>query len=124
MFERVMLGLGRRMIPLPETVFRAGVRWDAAKLDRRPDLAPDERRVHHHAVREIPTRRRPISPQAFADELGLELDEVERILDGLERRMTYLCRRGGEDVVWAYPVTAEATVHRVSIDGGGPFSAA
>jgi hypothetical protein len=76
------------------------------------------------AVREIPRRHEAISPEVFADELGLSLEEVGRILDELERRMTFLCRRGGDDVNWAYPVTATDTVHQVRIDGGAAFSAA
>jgi hypothetical protein len=80
--------------------------------------------VHHFAVREIPRRREPIAPAALAAELELQLDEVHRILDELERRMTFLCRRGGEDVVWAYPVTAEATSHQVEMEGSQAFSAA
>jgi len=106
MFERVLLGVGRRMVPVPEVLFRPMVRRDTNKLARRPDLRPDERRVQHFAVREIPRRREAIAPEVFAEELGLSLDEVSRILDELERRMTFLCRRGGKDVIWAYPVTA------------------
>ena len=75
-------------------------------------------------MREIPRRREPIAPEVFAAELALSVDEVRQILDELERRMTFLCRRGGEDVVWAYPVTAEETPHQVRIDGGEAFSAA
>ena len=44
--------------------------------------------------------------------------------DELERRLTFLCRRGGEDVNWAYPVTAADTQYQVRIDGGAAFSAA
>jgi hypothetical protein len=100
------------------------VRRDAGKLERRPTLEPDQRRVQHFAVREIPRRRQAISPVTFAAELDLPLAEVEVILGELEKRMTFLCRRGGEDVVWAYPVTAEETPHQVRIDGGAAFSAA
>jgi hypothetical protein len=75
-------------------------------------------------VREIPLRRAAIAPEIFAAELDLSLDQVRQILDELERRMTFLCRRGGEDVSWAYPVTAEETPHQVRIDGGAAFSAA
>jgi hypothetical protein len=124
MFERVLLGVGRRMIPVPEIVFRPMVQRDAAKLARRPALEPDQRRVQHFAVREIPRRRSPIAPEVFAAELGLPLDEVLQILDELERRMTFLCRRGGADVSWAYPVTSDETPHQVRIDGGAVFSAA
>jgi len=112
------------MIPVPEWLFRPMVQRDARKLARRPALEPDQRRVQHFAVREIPRRREAIAPEAFAAELGLSREEVAGILDELERRMTFLCRRGGEDVVWAYPVTAAETPHQVRIDGGAAFSAA
>ena len=124
MFERILLGVGRRMFPIPEALFRPLVARDARKLSRRPDLEPDERRVQHFAVREIPRRRESIAPAVLAEELGLSAAEVSRILDELERRMTYLCRRGGDSVVWAYPVTAAETPHQVRIDGGAAFSAA
>jgi hypothetical protein len=100
------------------------VQRDARKLARRPALEPDQRRVQHFAVREIARRREPIAPDVFARELDLPAEEVSQILDELERRMTYLCRRGGESVNWAYPVTAEPTPHQVRIDGGAAFSAA
>jgi hypothetical protein len=123
-FERILLGVGRRMIPVPEWLFERMVRRDARKLGRRPPLEPDQRRVQHFAVREIPRRREPISPEVFAAELDLSAEEVRLILDQLEARMTFLCRRGGEDVIWAYPVTAAETPHQVEIEGGAAFSAA
>ena len=124
MFERVLMGVGRRMIPVPEWLFRPMVQRDVRKMAGRPALEPDQRRVQHFVVRELPRRREPISPGAIAAGLDLSLDEVSRILEVLERRMTYLWRGGGEDVVWAYPATAEETPHQVRIDGGAAFSAA
>lgn len=124
MFEKVFLGVGKRMIPVPEFMFRPMVQRDTKRLASRPGLEPDQRRVQHFAVREIPRRRGPIAPEVFAAELDLSLDEVLQILDELERRMTFLCRRGGEYVSWAYPVTSDETPHQVRIDGGAAFSAA
>ena len=124
MFERVLLGVGRRMIPVPEFIFRPMVKRDTKRLAGRPELEPDQRRVQHFAVREIPRRREAIAPEVFAAELDLPLEEVLQILDELERRMTFLCRRGGEKVSWAYPVTSDETPHQVRIDGGAAFSAA
>ncbi len=124
MFERILLGIGKRLVPVPEWLFRQLVRRDTAKLAKRPALEPDQRRIQHFAVREIPRRREAIAPEVFAAELDLPIDEVNLMLDELERRMTFLCRRGGEDVVWAYPVTAETTPHLVEMDGGFAFSAA
>lgn len=124
MFKRVLLGVGRRMVLVPEVLFRPMVRRDVNRLAKRADLEPNQRRVQHFAVREIPRRREAIAPEVLAAELDLPLEEVLQTLDELERRMTYLCRRGGEEVNWAYPVTAETTPHQVRIDGGTPFSAA
>ena len=124
MFEKILLGVGQRMVPLPEWLFRPMVNRDAKKLAKRPALEPDQRRVQHFAVREIPRRREAIAPGVFARELDLTLEEVQQILDELERRMTFLCRRGGDEVNWAYPVTADETPHQVRIDGGTAFSAA
>jgi hypothetical protein len=123
-FERILLGVGRRMVPVPECLFRKMVKRDAGRLAKRPALEPDERRVQHFAVREIPRRREAIAPEVFAAELDLPLEQVNLILDELERRMTFLWRSGGEDVVWAYPVTAEETPHHGGMDGGAAFSAA
>ena len=124
MFERILLGVGQHMVPVPEWLFRPMVQRDSKKLARRQVLDPEERSVQHFAVREIPRRREAIPPEVFARELDLSLEEVSKILDELERRMTFLCRRGGEDVNWAYPVTADETPHQVRIDGGAAFSAA
>lgn len=112
------------MLPVPEWAFRSMVERDTKKLANRPTLEPDERRVQHFAVREITRRRSAIAPEIFATELDLPLDRVNQILDKLERRLTFLCRRGGTDVNWAYPVTAEETPHQIRIDGGEAFSAA
>jgi len=124
MFEKVYLGVGKRMVPVPEFIFRPMVKRDTKKIAARPALEPNQRRVQHFAVREIPRRRRAIAPEVFAAELGLPLEEVLQILDELEQRMTFLCRRDGEEVSWAYPVTSDETPHQVRIDGGAAFSAA
>lgn len=124
MFERIQLGVGQRMLPVPEWLFRKMVQRDVRRIAKRTPLEPDQRRVQHFAVREIARRREPIAPGTFAAELDLSLEQVSRVLDILERRMTYLYRSGGEDVIWAYPVTAKDTPHQVRIDGGAAFSAA
>ena len=81
MFERVLLGVGRRMVPVPEWLFRPMVKRDTKKLTKRPDLEPDQRRVQHFAVREIPRRRQPIAPEVFAAELDLSNLDKPCIVD-------------------------------------------
>ena len=36
----------------------------------------------------------------------------------LERRLIFLFRPGGRDVVWAYPITVEQTPHRMTFSSG------
>jgi len=52
MFERILLGVGRRLV-VPEWLFRPMVGRDAKKLAKRSKLEPDQRRIQHFAVREI-----------------------------------------------------------------------
>ena len=124
MSGRILLGMGRRMVPVPEWLVRTMARRDEKRIANRRPLGPDQRRVQHFAVREIARRREPIAPDVIASELDLPFDRVTGILNELERRMTFLFRAGGDSVVWAYPVTAEETPHQVRIDGGAAFSAA
>lgn len=124
MSERILLGVGRRMVPVPEWLFRTMARREEKRIAKRPPLGADQRRVQHFVVREVARRREPIAPGVIGAELELPLERVTEILDELERRMTYLYRAGGDSVVWAYPVTAEETPHQVRIDGGAAFSAA
>ena len=53
MFERILLGVGRRMVPVPEWLLRPMVERDARRLGKRSALEPDQRRVQYFAVREI-----------------------------------------------------------------------
>jgi hypothetical protein len=112
------------MVPVPGWLFGVMARRDVQRMSGRRPLTPDQRRVQHFVVREIAHRREPIAPGDIATALGLSDDRVREILDELERRMTFLYRAGGDDVVWAYPVTAAATPHQIRIDGGAAFSAA
>lgn len=80
MFERILLGMGRRMLPVPEWVFRKMVGRYAKRIARKELLDRDQRRAQHFAVREIARRREPIAPDTFATELDLGLEQVSGIL--------------------------------------------
>jgi len=117
--DKVLLGLGRRMIPLPWRLVRWILPREARKTARAlGGLDEDHRRVHHFVVRELPRLAAPMSPDTIVAELGMERDKVNAILDELERRLIFLFRPGGRDVVWAYPVTVEPTPHRLAFSSG------
>ena len=55
MFERVLVGVGRRMVPVPGWLFGAMARRDEKRIAKRRPLTPDQRRhwstfVENHAL--------------------------------------------------------------------------
>jgi hypothetical protein len=117
--DRVLLGFKRQLVPIPWFVFTRVLRRGAAKTKKvLGGLDDEQRRVHHFVVRELPNLGKPMPPDFIADNLGVEQQHVIQILDELERRLIFLFRPGGRDVVWAYPVTAEQTPHRVTFSSG------
>jgi hypothetical protein len=107
------------MLPIPWGLFRRVVPLEARKTSRAlGGLDEEQRRVHHFVVRELPRLAQPMSPDYVAEELQIDAARVVEILDELERRLIFLYRPMGRDVVWAYPVTAEPTPHRLAFSSG------
>ena len=112
MSDRILLGLGRHLIPIPRIVWQPLVRASARRT--RASLSffsPDHHRVRDYVVRELPRIGAPLRPGAIAEGLALGLPRVREILDELEAGRTFLFRGDGETVSWAYPVTLDETPH-------------
>ena len=106
MHDRLLLGLGRHMIPIPPMVWRRLVQANARKT--RAALAfmsEDHHRVRDFAVRELPRLGTPLRPEYIAEQLRIPLERVTPILDDLEKHLTFLVRDERGAVTWAYPVT-------------------
>jgi len=113
------------MIPIPWFLFTRILKHGAKKTKRvLGGLNDEQRRLHHFVVRGLPGYARPMPPDYIADELHIEKTRVLQILEELEKRLIFLFRAGGRDVVWAYPVTAEPTPHRLTFSTGERFWAA
>jgi hypothetical protein len=123
--NKLLLGIWRLMVGLPESVWQRQVAAQAR--DARHSLAfmsKDHHRVRDFSVRELPRLARPLSLDLIARELDLPLDHTEAILDELEANMTFLYRGDGRSVNWAYPVTVDPTPHRVTFSSGEQVNAA
>jgi len=121
----VILGFKRCMVPIPWILFTRIMRGGAKKTKRvLGGLDEDQRRVHHFIVKNLPSLARPMPPAFIADRLKLDETRVIQILDELERRLIFLFRPGGRDVVWAYPITAEPTPHKLAFSSGEKLWAA
>jgi hypothetical protein len=117
--NKVLLGFNHRMLSIPWFVFTRLVPREARKSKRAlGGLDEEHRRVHHFVVRDLPRLAAPMAPERIADRLDMELPRLIEILDELERRLIFLFRPGGREVVWAYPVTVEPTPHKLAFSSG------
>jgi hypothetical protein len=120
MRKSVLLGLGRTMLPIPPAIWRRHVRAGA----HLGFMSEDHHRVREFVVKELPRVAAPLSPGTIAERLNLPEERVTRLLDDLERHMTFLFRNDRGFVTWAYPVTAEQTPHHMSFSTGERIDAA
>ena len=119
MSDALLRGFWRLMLPIPRALWRKQVSRRAEKMEARLGFMSEEHhRVRNFVVRELPAVGEPISPGFISEKLSLSGDRVGAILDELEKRMTFLFRNSEGAVVWAYPVTVEATPHHATFSTG------
>ncbi len=113
------------MVPIPWILFTRIMKRGAKKTKKvLGGLDEDHRRVHHFVVKNLPSLAMPMPPAFIANRLKLDETRVIQILDELERRLIFLFRPGGQDVVWAYPITVEPTPHKLAFSSGEKLWAA
>ena len=118
----ILLGIGRYMIPVPGFVWTRVVPGQTgANLDF---MTPDHHRVRDYVVQAMPLSQGPVMPETIATELEMPFERAIKILDELEKRMTFLYRGAGAGVTWAYPMTADETPHLIDFDTGEQVHAA
>ena len=125
MRDSVLMGVGRRMFPVPRLVWHRQVSQGAKRLKESLGFMSEEHhRVRYHVVRELPRAGAPIPPERISQQLKLPLTRLNVILEELERHLTFLFRNPQGAVAWAYPVTADRTPHQVSFGTGEQIYAA
>ncbi len=87
-------------------------------------MTPEHHRVRNLVVRELPRIAKPLTPDWIASQVNLPGEAVVAILDDLEKHLTFVFRNADGAVVWAYPVTIEPTVHRMTLSTGEQIYAA
>jgi hypothetical protein len=116
---KILHGVGHEISSIPDDGFREALRNTPARMATRLGFMTREHHlVRDFAVREIPRNARAIEPAHIAQSTGLKLDDVVSILTELEHRLFFLVRDAAGNVNWAFPVTAEATPHRLSFSTG------
>jgi hypothetical protein len=125
MSESVLLGRGRRIHRLPWDTWKQHLaRVPEHSGDRHRFMTEDFQRVRYFVVRELPLRERAITRGEISTALRMPPEQVEAILDELERKLFFLVRNEQGAVSWAYPVTIEPTPHHLSFSSGERLYAA
>jgi hypothetical protein len=119
MRDRLLLGAGRYLIPVPGFVWRRVVRANGNKTKTTLGfMSPDHHRVRDFTVTELARTGKPLTVECIAERLDIDVARVASIVDELEKRLTFLYRSRGDAVTWAYPVTVDETPHRAVLSSG------
>jgi hypothetical protein len=119
MSDRLLLGLGRRMIPIPRLLWRLIMEVQAGEIRAGLGfMSADHHRVRDFVVCELAREGRPIPAELIAERLELPVDRTMIILNELEARLIFLVRNAQGAVSWAYPVTVDRTPHRAVLTTG------
>jgi hypothetical protein len=119
MNQTILLGQGRRIIPIPRAHWEGHLsQLPAHSRSRLSFMSPAHHLVRNFVVKRLPSAASPISPMEIADFLKLPVSQVREILDQLERNLFFLVRDRSGAVTWAFPVTIEPTPHRLTFDSG------
>ena len=125
MGNKLLMGVWRTMIGVPPVLWEKQIEKAVRSVKKSTRfMPPDHQRVHHYVVWELPRIGRPIPAEKVARELSLSREHAVDILNDLEKHMTFLCRNEQGQVVWAYPVTVEKTLHRITFNSGERLYAA
>ena len=123
--RRMLMGIGRFMIPIPRVIASKGLEKGASGARAKTDLlSPEERKIHYFIVDRMAETKTPLTAEQVGKELDLPVDRVEAIIDKLEELKTYLYRSDGKGIDWAYPLSLEDTGHRMTDSTGERFFAA
>ena len=123
--RKMYMGIGGFMIPVPQVISARGLKRGVAGAKAKADLLSDEERaIHHFIVKKMAVAKKPITAEIVGEELGVPVNRVEKIIDKLEALKTFLYRRDGRGINWAYPLSLENTGHKITVSTGERFFAA
>lgn len=119
------VGVRRRMLSVPRFIGRRRVAAVAQQARGvMAELSDEHRRLHRHVVAELLRSGGPLTPAMLAEQLDLTTAEISRLLDGLAAKKALIARTEHGAVLWAYPVTAAETPHRLRFRSGERLYAA
>ncbi len=125
MSKSVLMGKGRGFESLPEDTWKEHVVLESKHIPAVLDFMTREHHlVRYFVVEEIARTAKPVAPDSISATLGISMSTVSAILNDLEKNLFFLVRDRKGHVIWAFPVTAEMTPHKLTFDSGEKLYAA
>jgi hypothetical protein len=123
--RKAFIGIWRFMIPLPQFMIKKSIRKMAEAICiKTANVSDEERKVHRFVVMTMTETNEPVSSEYIADKLDMPLDRIRDIVDKLEEMKVFLYRYNSQEINWAYPVTTENVVHKMTFSTGEQCNAA
>jgi hypothetical protein len=119
MVEKILLGRDRQIVEIPRSLWEQHLAQIPLHILGRLNFMTDaHHRIRYFVVKELVNRQKPIEPEFIVEKLKMPLKQVKLILEELERNLFFLVRNEQGAIAWAYPVTVEATPHRLIFSSG------
>jgi hypothetical protein len=119
MEEKILLGRDRKIVEIPRSLWEQHLaQIPQHSQDRLNFMTEAHHRIRYFVVRELVNRQAPIEPEFISKALEMPLKQVNFILEELEHKLFFVVRNEQGAVAWAYPVTVEATPHRLIFNSG------
>jgi hypothetical protein len=119
MEEKILLGRDRKIVEIPRSLWEQHLaQIPQHSQDRLNFMTEAHHRIRYFVVKELVNRQAPIEPEFISEALEMPLKQVNFILEELEHKLFFLVRNEQGAVAWAYPVTVEATPHRLIFNSG------
>jgi hypothetical protein len=116
---KILLGRDKDIHEVPETMWKQHLTQAPQSGQKRLAFMTDaHHQVRYFVVRELVNTQKPIKPEFISDALKMPNEQVNAILEELERKLFFLVRNEQNEVIWAYPVTVESTPHRLVFNSG------
>ena len=119
MDAHIYLGRGLKMLPAPEAMWKKHLtQTPDHSHERLKFMTEAHHQVRYFVVQELLNQQKPIEPELISEALQMPLEQVQSLLDELERELFFLVRNEQNQVAWAYPVTVEKTPHKLKFSSG------
>lgn len=117
--KKILLGRDQQIVEISQSTWEQHLTQVPQHSQARLSFMTDtHHQIRYFVVKELVATQQPIPPESISEKLSIPLERVKIILEELERKLFFLVRNERGAVAWAYPVTVEATPHRLNFSSG------